>query len=66
MVRDNISIPKAEYKVLAELKLRAAQLAQPAKKTELLRAGIQALAAMPNAAFVATLRAIPNRKTAAK
>jgi hypothetical protein len=63
LVRDSISIPKNEYQVLAELKLRAGKLAAPVKKTELIRAGIKALAAMPNAAFLAAVRAVPSLKT---
>jgi hypothetical protein len=43
--------------------LRAAKLAMPIKKTELIRAGIKALAALPDAAFLAALRAVPNLKT---
>lgn len=63
LVRDSISIPKDEYVVLAELKLRAGKLSVPVKKTELIRAGIKALAAMPNAAFLSAVRAVPNLKT---
>ena len=63
LVRDSFTIPKAEYTVLDDLKQRAARLASPAKKSELLRAGIKALAAMPDAAFVAALGAVPTLKT---
>ncbi|WP_342617135.1 hypothetical protein [Rhodoferax sp. GW822-FHT02A01] len=63
MVRDSISIPKNEYVVLDALKLRAGKLAAPAKKTELIRAGIKALAAMSDSAFVAAVRAVPSLKT---
>ena len=63
LVRDSFTIPKAEYTVLDDLKQRAARLASPAKKSELLRAGIKALAAMPDAAFVAALGAVPAIKT---
>lgn len=63
MVRDSISIPKAEYQVLDTLKLRAAKLAVPTKKTELIRAGIKALAALSDTAFLAAVRAVPNLKT---
>ncbi|MCF8209027.1 MAG: hypothetical protein K9K38_06440 [Rhodoferax sp.] len=63
MVRDSIAIPKSEYSVLDDLKLRAGLLATPAKKTELIRAGIKALAAMSDAAFVAAVRAVPNLRT---
>lgn len=63
MVRDSFTMPKPEYAVLDVLKLRAGKLAMPIKKTELIRAGIKALAALPDAAFLAALRAVPNLKT---
>lgn len=63
LVRDSFTIPKAEYGVLAELKQRAAKLTQPVKKSELLRAGIKALAAMQDAAFLAALANVPAIKT---
>ena len=63
MVRDSFTMPKPEFAVLDVLKLRAAKLTTPIKKTELIRAGIKALAAMPDAAFLAALRAVPNLKT---
>jgi hypothetical protein len=63
MVRDSISIPKAEYLALEAMKLRAVKLTTPVKKTELIRAGIKALAALPDAAFVAAIRAVPSLKT---
>jgi hypothetical protein len=63
LVRDSFTIPKVEYGVLDELKQRAAKLASPAKKSELLRAGIKALAAMPDVTFLAALKAVPAIKT---
>jgi hypothetical protein len=63
LVRDSFTIPKSEYAVLEELKLRAAKLGRPAKKSEVLRAGVQALAAMGDAAFLATVGAVPAIKT---
>jgi len=63
LVRDSFTIPKAEYTVLEQLKQRAAQSGAPAKKSELLRAGIKALAAMGDAAFRAALGAVPAVKT---
>lgn len=63
MVRDSFTFPKAEYAVLEVLKLRAAKLATPVKKTELLRAGVKAIAAMSDAAFVAAVQAVPSLKT---
>ena len=63
LVRDSFTIPKLEYQVLETLKQRAVQLAQPAKKSELLRAGIKALAALSDADFRAALAAVPAIKT---
>lgn len=63
LVRDSFTIPKAEYVVLEDLKQRAAGMSAPAKKSELLRAGIKALAAMADAALRDALRAVPAIKT---
>ena len=63
LVRDSFTIPKVEYSVLDELKQRAGKLTRPVKKSELLRAGIKALAAMSDAAFLASLKAVPAIKT---
>jgi hypothetical protein len=63
LVRDSFTIPKPEYTVLDDLKQRALGLAQPVKKSELLRAGIKALAAMSDTALLAALQAVPAIKT---
>lgn len=63
LVRDSFTIPKAEYTVMDDLKQRATKLAFPIKKSELLRAGIKALAAMTDQAFLAALQAVPAIKT---
>lgn len=63
LVRDSFTIPKAEYAVLEALKQRAAKLGRPAKKSEVLRAGVKALAAMPDAAFLASVGDVPAVKT---
>ncbi len=63
LVRDSFTIPKSEYVVLEALKLRAARLARPTKKSELLRAGIAALNAMSDKAYLAAIGAIPSIKT---
>ena len=62
-MRDSFTIPKTEYMVLDDLKHRAAKLTRPAKKSELLRAGIKALAALPDAAFLTALDQVPAIKT---
>ena len=63
LVRDSFTIPKAEYTVLDGLKQRAGKLSSPVKKSELIRAGIKALAAMSESAFLAALKAVPAIKT---
>ena len=63
LVRDSFTIPKAEYSVLDELKQRAGKLGSAVKKSELLRAGIKALAAMNDAALLVALKAVPAIKT---
>ena len=63
LVRDSFTIPKSEHAVLDALKQRAARLTRPAKKSEILRAGIGALNAMPDKAFLAALGTIPSLKT---
>lgn len=63
LVRDRFTIPKTEYIVLDDLKQRAGKLARPVKKSELLRAGVKALAAMPDGAFLSALNAVPTIKT---
>ena len=63
LVRDSFTIPKNEYAVLAMLKQRGVGLGHPVKKSELLRAGIAALQAMPDEALILALRAVPSLKT---
>ena len=63
LVRDSFTIPKPEFTVLQDLKLRAGMHGKAVKKSEILRAGIKALAAMNDAAFAAALGAVPPIKT---
>lgn len=63
LVRDSFTMPKAEYAAIEALKHRAAQLARPAKKSELLRAGVKALSSMDDGTLLAALRAVPTIKT---
>lgn len=63
LVRDSFTIPKDEYAAIDTLKLRTAALSQPAKKSELLRAGLKALAGMSDSALRAALKAVPAIKT---
>lgn len=63
LVRDSFTIPKSEYAVIEALKERAAKAGRPAKKSEVLRAGVKALAVMGDVAFLAALGAVPAIKT---
>lgn len=63
MVRDSVTIPKAEYMVLDAMKQRAAQLKVTVKKTELIRAGMKHLATLSDTVFLAAIAAVPSLKT---
>jgi hypothetical protein len=63
LVRDSFTIPKDEYVVLGELKARLTKLMQPAKKSELLRAGLKALVGMSDAVIKKALQDVPAIKT---
>lgn len=63
LVRDSFTIPKDEYVVIDALKIRAGKLGQSVKKSELLRAGVKALAAMSDIQFKAALSNVPTIKT---
>lgn len=63
LVRDSFTIPKAEFMVLDDLKIRSGKLGNSTKKSELIRAGIKALASMSDAAFLVALKAVPAIKT---
>lgn len=62
LVRDSFRFPEAEYAVLDTLKERAVKAGKAVKKSELLRAGLKALAALPDLAFRTALDALPARK----
>lgn len=63
LVRDSFTIPKEEYAAIETLKQRAATLAHPIKKSELLRAGLKVLAGMSDATLRKSLQAVPPLKT---
>lgn len=63
MVRDSFTIPKSEYVALQDLKERSNKLSSPAKKTELLRAGIKALSGLSDDDFLKAIQAVPSIKT---
>ena len=59
LVRDSFTMPKDEYAQIDALKLRAAAQARVVKKSEILRAGIAALAGLSDAALLAALAQCP-------
>lgn len=58
IIRESFWIPKNELAVVDILKTRSRKLELPAKKSELIRAGIQALVNMPDSAFLAAVKAV--------
>ena len=63
LVRDSFTMPKDEYQVIDALKARVLGLEKHVRKSELLRAGIQALAAMNDRALLKAIAAVPTLKT---
>jgi len=63
LVRDSFTMPSDEYAALPALKQRALGFAHPAKKSELLRAGIKLLASLSDAALLKALKNVPEIKT---
>ena len=63
LVRDSFTMPKDEYQVIDALKRRALDLGRPVRKSELLRAGIRALAALNDRALLKAVDAVPTLKT---
>lgn len=63
LIRDSFTMPDNEYRQLAELKKRLLDRGNPAKKSELLRAGIALLAALDDRDLVAALARVDKVKT---
>ncbi len=55
LVRDSFTMPQADFDLIDVLKQRALNFRHSAKKGELLRAGLQVLAALPQAQLQAAL-----------
>jgi len=55
LVRDSFTMPDVDFALIAALKERALGAGRPAKKSELLRAGLQALAALDSKKLRAAL-----------
>ena len=58
LVRDSFTMPRDEFELIAKLKARAVDFKRPAKKSELLRAGLQVLAALPDKQLLDALEAL--------
>lgn len=63
LVRDSFTMPKPEYAAIDVLKARAARLGRPSRKSEMLRAGVMALSAMPDGQLLGLLAGLPAIKT---
>ena len=63
LVRDSFTMPRDEFERIARLKGRAIDLKRPAKKSELLRAGLQVLERLDDATLLETLNALRPIKT---
>ena len=58
VVRDGFTMPQADYDLLKALKAQCLKAGVEVKKSELLRAGVQALAALSMADLAARLKAL--------
>jgi hypothetical protein len=63
VVRDSFTLPKGELLQITEMKKRAMALGVEVKKSELIRAGLQALASMADTAFKKAMANVPTIKT---
>jgi len=63
LVRDGFTMPEADYALIAELKHRLHAAHREAKKSELLRAGLQALALLDARELAAALDRLEPVKT---
>lgn len=62
VIRDGLTLAGAEFESLMQLKQRSTAIGRPAKKSELLRAGLAVLAAVDDDRLAATLAALPPLK----
>ncbi|MES2718731.1 MAG: hypothetical protein V4795_23435 [Pseudomonadota bacterium] len=63
LVRDSFTMPQADFALIQALKDRAMGFRHAAKKSELLRAGLHALAALPLPALQQLLAGLPALKS---
>ncbi len=57
-VRDSFTMPEADFALIATLKARTLSVKRETKKSELLRAGLHALATLDTVALVAAMEAL--------
>ena len=58
LIRDSFTLPREDFELIALLKDRALDFKRPTKKSELLRAGLQALAGLDQTRLRASLEAL--------
>ncbi len=63
IVRDSFTMPEAEYRRIAEIKEAALKAGLPVKKSEVLRAGLQALSGLSAAQLKRLLAGVEKVKT---
>lgn len=63
LVRDSFTMPQSDFELIDVLKQRAMSFRHAVKKSELLRAGLQVLAALPDAQLEKALARITPLKT---
>jgi len=63
LVRDSFTMPRSDFELIALLKERALTFKRPTKKSELLRAGLQALAALNQKQLQTALDSLPLLKS---
>lgn len=63
LVRDSFTMPRSDFELIAVLKERALGFKRPTKKSELLRAGLQALAALNQKQLQTALDGLPLLKS---
>ena len=63
LVRDSFTLPEPEYETISRLKKRCLKAGLAAKKSEILRAAVASLAALTDAALLATVRHLKVIKT---
>jgi hypothetical protein len=63
VVRDSFTLPKSELLQITDMKKRAMALGVEVKKSELIRAGLQALVSMSDTAFKKSVAQVPTIKT---